>query len=179
MVFSLISMSRTAIILILLIFISLSLALYLILSSKPVTIEPSSDTGQKQISEKSDNEASRVDLEELENSYKQAVKFILADYKLITVDMWPGTSTTLLEEGDQPATLTEYKKSPSEILELAQELENRLMALTVPSQFKNLHLNLVLAISKLSNYIESGDEEERSKSQALIEQAKTDNEWLH
>ena len=171
-------MSRTAIIFIVLILISLGLVLYLILSSKPVNIMPGSDIDQKQIAEKIDQEANQVDLEELEKSYQQEAAIIFADFRQIAEEIWLDVNVPPLEE-DRPTTSTKDRMTTSEILKFVSDLKNRLMAMKVPPKFKDLHLNLVLAMNKFSNFIETNDEEEKEESQILINQAKADYDWLN
>jgi hypothetical protein len=156
-----------------LILISLGLVLYLIFSSQPVTIMPDSDIDQRQITEKVSQEASQVDLDELEKSYQQTAGLIFADFRQIADETWLDVNTPLSEEG-QPATSTKDMMTTSEILKLVSDLKNRLMAIKVPPKFKDLHLNLVLAMNKFSNFIETNDEEEKEESQILINQAKVD-----
>jgi uncharacterized protein YpmS len=57
-------------------------------------------------------------------------------------------------------------------------LKDRLLELKVPSDFKELHLNLVMAFDKLEDYLENGGEKEKAESKRIIEQAMADYEWL-
>jgi len=57
--------------------------------------------------------------------------------------------------------------------------KNSLLALKMPVQFKDLHLNLVLAMDKMEDYLISGDEEKLLESEKLISQMKEEYEWLN
>lgn len=77
--------------------------------------------------------------EKLVSDYKIKANGILADY-------WQ-----LAEKKDAPAEEGEY-------------LKNRLLELKVPADFKELHLNLVMALTKLEDYFKNGDEKEKKKA---------------
>lgn len=62
---------------------------------------------------------------------------------------------------------------------LAGKAKNELLGLTVPSQFKELHLNLVLASDSLIKFFQSGAQAEKLASIDLIKQAKTKYDWLN
>ncbi len=57
--------------------------------------------------------------------------------------------------------------------------KNSFLALKMPVQFKDLHLNLVLAMDKMEDYLVDGDEVKLRESQELIKQAKDEYEWLN
>jgi len=91
---------------------------------------------------------------ELEQQYKKQVIAIFNDYtKLIT-----GESYTL---------------------EQVSQLKNRLLDLKVPTKFKDLHINFVLSLTRLENYLLDKDEAEKAKSQQVIGQLKADYSWLN
>jgi len=58
------------------------------------------------------------------------------------------------------------------------QLKNQLLDLRVPTEYKNLHINLVLALTKMENYLTSGDKAEKVASQQIISQAQADYDWL-
>ncbi len=57
--------------------------------------------------------------------------------------------------------------------------KNDLLALKVPSKFKELHLKLVLAADKLLVWLSSGEEAGKKESLAIIRKAKSDYDWLN
>jgi len=101
---------------------------------------------------KANNQSEEI-REKLASDYKNSVNRILVDY-------WQ-----LVQGKDIPAEEGEY-------------LKNRLLELKVPADFKELHINLVMALTKLSNYLESGDEKEKEESGQMVSQATADYDWL-
>ena len=71
--------------------------------------------------------------------------------------------------------ISQEKYTNEEISQLKQQLLN----LIVPTKFKNLHLDLFLAMIKMENYLESSKLSEKTASQQLISQAKADYSWLN
>lgn len=71
--------------------------------------------------------------------------------------------------------INQQKYTNQEVSRLKQQLLN----LIVPTKFKNLHLDLFLAIIKMENYLASGKSSEKIESQQLINQAKADYNWLN
>lgn len=64
--------------------------------------------------------------------------------------------------------------------DLAQvgEIKQKLLDLTVPAKFKDLHLNLVLAMSQMEISLNGGEPEAKIASQELITEAKANYGWL-
>lgn len=172
-------MTKKAKILLFLILVSLLLIIYLIVSSEPVTIKQDSDVSQSEIIKQSDDKASQVDLEELENNYQKEVRTIMADFEQLIEKVEAIGSTTSPDQEPEVATSTTDYKIKTEILEKTSYLRNYLMEMKVPTKFKDLHLNLVLALNKMDDFIESNSEAKRLESQELIERAKIDYEWLN
>ncbi|MBU0722451.1 hypothetical protein KKA93_03285 [Patescibacteria group bacterium] len=59
------------------------------------------------------------------------------------------------------------------------ELKNKLLDLKVPVKFKELHIQFVLALIKMENYLSQKDEQEKSDSSQAINQLKVDYNWLN
>lgn len=64
-------------------------------------------------------------------------------------------------------------------LDKVKDIKNQLLGLRVPTEFKNLHLSLVFALTKRENYLINGDNKEKLASQQLISQAKANYKWLN
>lgn len=96
----------------------------------------------------------RVDLVKLENDYKAAAKAILADY------------SNSIQAAD--VKTDQIGKAKSELL-----------ALKVPTKFKDLHLNLVLSMVKMENFLASRDENEKIASQQMTNQIKANYVWIN
>lgn len=95
-----------------------------------------------------------VDLGLLEKSYKIQTKAILLNY----------------------ARFSEDESLNPEQVKLAKD---QLLALKVPAKFKDLHLSLVLALSKMEEYLAAKDESNKIESRKMIEEAKLENDWLN
>ena len=59
------------------------------------------------------------------------------------------------------------------------ELKNKLLALKVPAKFKELHLQFVLALTKMENYFNQPIQPEKNDSWRMINQLKADYGWLN
>lgn len=60
-----------------------------------------------------------------------------------------------------------------------KQLKNQLLALSVPAKFKELHINFVLALVRLENYLSGQKQEEKNASRQIINQLKADYSWLN
>ena len=90
----------------------------------------------------------------LENDYKlKAKEFFTAYENLIKSDSFTGANIA--------------------------ELKNKLLGLKVPVKFKELHIRLVLALTKMENYLNQKDERDTSDSSQAINQLKADYSWLN
>lgn len=98
-------------------------------------------------------------------------KFVVTKEK-IAVDYKVDASRIL---SDYSRLIEKKEITASEI----QSIKNRLLNLTVPAEFKDLHVNLILALTKMGDYSASKDEAEKSESERLISQAKEDFAWLN
>jgi hypothetical protein len=58
------------------------------------------------------------------------------------------------------------------------EIEDKLLALKVPTEFKELHIKFILAISKMKQYLENNDEKKLEDSKNIIKEIKLNNSWI-
>lgn len=171
-------MSKKGKILLILIVVSLSLVIYLIISSKPVIIKPDVNTAREKITGSDGSKVGQVDLQKLEDSYKGVVGAILADFEQLIIEGFKITSTTSPEQEFITATTTAKTENQQELSEKISTLRNQLMEVKVPTEFKDLHLNLLLALNKMDSYLDDRNEEEGLAGLDLISQAKINYEWL-
>jgi len=92
--------------------------------------------------------------EKLVSDYKSGVNKFLADY-------W-----RVIEEKDIS-------------IEEGQRLKSRLLELKVPADFKELHLSLAMALTKLEDYLKNEDENGKEESRQMVGQATTSYDWLN
>jgi competence protein ComGC len=137
-------MSKQLKILLILLIIAILLVLYLIMTAK--TIERDQD--------KTSNQADKINLEQLENRYKDEVKNIFVNY-------------------------SELIKDENFDVEQIRSIKNQLLDLRVPTKFKDLHLQFVLAITKMEDFLQTGDKEEKINSQQMINEIKVNYVWLN
>ncbi len=171
-------MSKKGKILLILIVVSLSLVIYLIVSSKPVIIKPDVNTAREKITGSDKSKVEQVDLQKLEDSYKEVVGAILADFERL-IEEFKITSTTSPEQEFITATTTAKTKDQQELSEKVSILRNQLMEVKVPTKFKDLHLNLLLALNKMDSYFNGRNEEEGLAGLDLISEAKINYQWLN
>jgi len=135
-----------------LIIIFIALALYLIIFSDAIQ-------NKEQQADEIDSENNQADLlkqteiEQLEDNYKEQAKLIFTNY------------LELMQGGN-------YTKDQ------ISETKNQFLDLAVPTKFKDLHLSLVLAITKMESYLLDSNEADKQESQQLISQAKANYSWL-
>lgn len=108
----------------------------------------------KPVSGPAKNNIAQVDLKKLEEEYRVETKNILTDY------------SALLEANNLSIDKVEADK-------------NKLLDLKVPVQFKDLHLNFVLAVSKMEDFLKNGKSEDRDASRRMISEIKTNYIWLN
>ena len=138
-----------------LIIILLIMVVYLIFGP---TIDNQNQTiGYEQTANQNNNQQADklVDMGLLAKAYKTEVKVILNNY--------------LRQTQDKSILTAEY----------AEQIKSQLLNLKMPTKFKDLHLNLVLALDKMEDYLIDGCEEKLQASQELINQAKEKYEWLN
>ncbi|KKR21376.1 MAG: hypothetical protein UT48_C0009G0008 [Parcubacteria group bacterium GW2011_GWE2_39_37] len=96
----------------------------------------------------------KVDLIQLENEYKEKTKLLVDSY-------------LLLLQSDQLD------------LEKLKQIKDQLLALKVPDEFKDLHVNLVLSIDSVNNAELGGDKNKKIASIELVNKNKENFSWLN
>ena len=149
-------MSKKTIIFISLIIALLATAVYLV--ARVVKLSDQRDqsfNGNQTINQNSNQQADKqVDLGLLVKTYQMEVKVIFNNY---------------LRQAQDKNILTS---------QFVSQAKNQLLALKVPAKFKELHLNLVLALTNLEDYLIDGDEKKLQASDKLINQIRAEYEWL-
>jgi hypothetical protein len=106
------------------------------------------------IPEQPNEQTRKVDLKQLESDYKSEAKGILNDYSLL------------------------ISKENLKVEEV-KIIRDRLLGLKVPAEFKDLHLNLVLALAKMSESVNEAEVKEKEASAKLIQDLKAKYVWLN
>ncbi|GEM_PF-1130550 len=130
--------------------IAAAAALYLLKTAESVApLKEQVGKLDKKLNEKTE----KIDLERVKAQYKEDVKGILSDYSFLI-------------------------NKPDVTADQIQALKNRLLDLKVPSIFKDLHINLVLAMTRMENFLSNGNKEDKFFSQEMIEKNKEKYNWL-
>lgn len=108
----------------------------------------------KNVGEKSAVKKEKVDMEKLRQDYKAKIKDIFAEY----------------------LSLAEAENSTVEELEA---VKSKLMALTVPPELRDLHVDLLFAIVKRQDFMASGNETDEAESQKRSDKIKADYNWIN
>lgn len=64
-------------------------------------------------------------------------------------------------------------------IEQITKIKNKLLNLKVPTKFKELHINLILALTRMENWLINKNESEKIAGEQIINQVKTDYVWLN
>ncbi len=147
--------SMRAKILFILLSVSFLLFLYLVISSRPIGYKITMER-QESIDtfDKTDQNLIKVDKKEQEQNYKQEVKPIFSQCEQL---------------------LNQEEISVEQIA----PIKSNALDLIVPTEYKDLHLNLLLAITKLENFFKEGEDEEKLAYQQIINQLKERYDWLN
>lgn len=116
----------------------------------------------QEVSKEKQNQAPKVNLAQLKADYEKNTKIIFGEYDNFLAELQ--NTTTTPSKDDSLKRISGYKE--------------RLLALTVPEEFRDLHLNLVLSLSKLEIYFNEGKKEEKTACNDLVEKIKNKNTWL-
>ncbi|MCU0679590.1 MAG: hypothetical protein MUC28_04075 [Planctomycetes bacterium] len=168
-------MSKNAKLLIGLTAVALLIVLYFIFSSRSLTIE---DTGGERRIVRTDGSvetAAPVDLAALESEYKAEIKMIITEFETLAS---PGENDqTAVRSDAEPAPATDLASGTSALR--VAKLRDQLMGVTVPNQFKDLHLELVFAFNKMEEYFLNRVISDREASLEFLSRAKNENDWLN
>ncbi len=143
-------MSKQIKILLVLFIVAAAAVLYLLKTAEPTALIKE-QVGR--LDEKLNEKTEKIDLERVKTQYKEDVNKILADYSGLT-------------------------ETADATIEQLGSVKDRLLGLRVPSVFKDLHVNLVLAVTKMEDFLSNGDSEDRFFSQEMIDKNKEKYNWL-
>lgn len=63
-------------------------------------------------------------------------------------------------------------------IEKIEAIKNSILGLTVPAQYKDLHVQVILALIKMEEFIKGGSQNYKAESNNLINEALANNNWL-
>ena len=164
-------MSKRAQILAILIFVCLAVIVFLVFFSRRTHVENKLVVNQEK--------PAQVDLVKLEANYKKNVKEILTEYEGTMPELSVGQKASVSDKKNLSSTTSEQSVlTETDLVGQIENYKNRLLDLKVPTAFKDLHLNLVLALDKAETYFTSKDKKKLAESEELIKLAKNNYPWL-
>ncbi len=162
-------MTKKTKILLFLLAASALLFVYLLLSSETLVMEGTKNNGRAAptVSEnrtEPDKTVAAVDLQAVESEHRAEMSKILDDYTALVGEIGTGTTTG----GDQ-----------NDLIRQAEEIKSRISGLKAPvAGYKDTHLDLVLSIDRMENFINGGDNAEKDDGLKLLAQARQNFESL-
>jgi len=175
-------MSKNVIILLVIIGLAILAGVYLVMTTKLITVRPETVNTPRAAQPKIVSEVETIDQKEMEASYRKNTKEILAELEdgLKEIEL---TATSSLAEAavtSNNATSSQDDISgQTDIISKISELKISLMDLKTPDHLRDLHLSLVMALTKIKNYLDNDVETDRQEAFEIIEQAKLDYAWLN
>jgi ribosomal protein S15P/S13E len=153
-------MSQKAKLIILLLVISVAIFVYLLLTARVETVK------QVTTDYTADNQSSstKIDLVKLESDYRAATMPLVQNYANILKQIETATTTT-----------TEQIKGLSDQI---NQIKSHILDLKVPSDLKDVHLNLILSLSKLNSYLNNKNQSDLEEAINLLKKILDQNSWL-
>jgi hypothetical protein len=119
-----------------------------------IVIGQNSDDGfMEKINNKEKSEV-KVDLEKMRKEYKEGIGEAFAEFSVL-------------------------KDNADLTVPRVEKIKNQALDLKVPSEFKDLHLDFVLAMVRMEDFIQTGSEEAKTTGEELIEKIKGNYPWLY
>jgi hypothetical protein len=148
---------------------------YLIISSRPLVMDGAKDNGAKTAIKGPTEPGKAVDLQEVAVAHKTEMTKILDDYASLVNEISADGGIV----GHNSVMTAGMADERENLLRQAEELKSRISGLKAPTaEHKDTHLNLVLSIDRIENFINDGDEGERENGLMLLARARQDFELL-
>lgn len=149
------SKNKKGILVILVVVVAVILVLARVMPKGKIS-EVISDKKAKTVSSQQVNHAQQV------AEYQQNIKSMAANYQNIINTVNVNSATT---------------GSSSEISALT-EIKNRLTSITVPAEFKDLHINFFISVLDLENYFKNNQLSAKASSSNLWQEVQKDYNWI-
>lgn len=144
------NINKKTIVLAIFLLVFLCLAIIFAFSIKVGKIEPTA----------TENKAKKIGKKEMVENYKNDIKVLATSY------------------GDATNTYASTSKK-EDILPVINNLKLKMTEIIVPSEFKDMHLNLFLSIVSFENYLANNELAEKKKSEKLFYVIKQEYSWLN
>jgi len=169
-------MSKRAKILLILTSLALLLVVYLIFTLKPVNIASQQQRETGQASLNSEPLKREVDAEVLSQDYQEAAQAIVNEIIIEQngLKAYAGTST-IGQDAETASTTDEFT---AKALERVGALKIKLMEIKVPLAYKDLHLELLLVLNQMENFITAREKADIEGSIKSLNSLAIDYDWL-
>ncbi len=170
-------MTKNAKILISITVLALLAVAYIIIQTEPVYLPATQDVKSDKQTSTTKETASlqkQINQKDLEEKYTSKVKDLVTSFEQeIAVLDATSTATTTLN------AMTNNMVDKEKLSEKIAALKIELLEQSVPKIYKDLHLDLVLAFTKMINYLHSGEQSAKEESLAQISKDKELYPWLN
>lgn len=150
-------MSKQAKIIVILLVLLLGVTFYLLIDN----LRGSNKTNELAINQPQVEKKETISHDQLVVNYKTGLQPIADDFAKLLVTI--GTQSTTTKD---------------DLLAQTATLKTKLEELVVPTEYKDLHLNIFLSIISLEDYLTNKDRSAIEKSKKLWQEIITNNDWL-
>jgi hypothetical protein len=166
-------MTEKANVLLLLAAAALMFVFYLILSSEIVTVEKAERNDGVTVAQDRAEGNGKIDLNLVRKNHREEMKKIFRDYEELVSEIGVNGGAY----ANAAATAGESERA--EWFKKVGELKSRISGLKAPAaEDKDLHLHLILSVSRMETFLREGNQRERETGIKLLAQAQKDFESL-
>jgi hypothetical protein len=145
--------------------------LYLFFSLKQVTI--TAENAKKDPRNIQDNFVEKISKQQMEENYKAGIKPFIDEYGKFLETVSSAGNLIATSTPDSSAT-TSATSSGEEVLKEIANLKVEVMGYTVPEQFRDMHIDLVMSLTSLKSYFETNTSDNKDKAITLFAKAKNE-----
>ncbi len=145
---------------------------YLFFSLKQVTI--TAENAKKSGETFQDNFVEKISKQQMEENYLAGIKPFIDEYGKFLETVGSTTDKVLTANSADSSSSTPVEASEDEALKEIANLKIEIMGYTVPEQFKNVHINLVMSLTSLKSYFETKTADNKDKAMDLFAKAKNE-----
>lgn len=145
--------------------ISVILLFYIVFSVKQITISSDNSIHQDEVNYEK-NEVEKISQEQISANYKVSIDNFWSDYETTLKDI----KNFSFEEIDS-SFVSDYNDK-------IKKLRIEAMSYTVPLQYKDMHLKLVMSLSSLTNFLETRVDANKERALSLYMEAKNEYQNL-
>jgi len=168
-------MNKQTKIIIILSFISIVILLYIVFTSKIVSIKNEKGSLSNNSPQ---SKLIKIDPVELKENYLKNMKPAFSDFEGIINDLGITDDQVLASTSLLLDTSSSSQDKLDKMIEEVSELKISIMNFTVPEEFKDFHLDLVMSFNDLRDFIDNQSDEDREKVVRVISEAKSKYNWL-